>query len=134
MGMEQTVSFAADRVPSWESIRDLLAGHGFAVQMRMIDGELAFPDEKPPAAWRELRVGTPQGMISLRRQGDSLVLVTWGNADAGLRQAWNALTWACAEAGGGLVQTPAGPQSAAEYGRAADLPPGLRGPAGGAAP
>ena len=46
----------------------------------MIDGELAFPDETPADAWRELRVGTPQGMVTVRRDRDQVVLVTWGNA------------------------------------------------------
>src|SRR5262249_56077648 len=109
------------------AVGDVGARHGFPVQLRMIDGELAFPDETPPDAWKELRVGTPQGMVTLRREPGRLVLVTWGNADAPLRQAWNALTWACAEVSGGAVQTDAGPLSAAAFLRAADLPPGLRG-------
>src|SRR4051794_16420066 len=101
MGMDQTVTFAGS-APAWPRVASLLAERGYPVQMRMIDGELAFPDEMPAATWREIRLGTPQGMITLRRQrtGDSeaLVLVTWGNADAEMRQAWNALAWACAAA------------------------------------
>ena len=98
MGMDQTVSFAGAG-PDWAAVRDLLARHGYPVQMRMIDGQLAFPDEEPPEGWRELRVGTPQGMVTLRRGGGAVVCVTWGNADAALRQAWNALAWGWAEAG-----------------------------------
>jgi hypothetical protein len=59
--------------------------------MRMIDGELAFPDETPPDTWRELRVGTPSGMITLRREIDGVTLVIWGNADENLRRDWNTL-------------------------------------------
>jgi hypothetical protein len=71
----------------------------------MIDGELAFPDEEPPADWRELRVSTPEGrMVTIRRDSDRVVLVVWGNADAGLVRTWNALTWAFAEACNGQVQ------------------------------
>jgi len=106
MGMDQTVTFTGGKVPSWPAVRDLLAQRGLAVQMRMIDGELAFPDEEPPATWRELRLGTPQGMVTLRREQDQIVFVIWGNADAGLRQAWNALASAFAEAGGGQVLSP----------------------------
>jgi hypothetical protein len=98
--MDQTVSFAG-KVPSWPAVADLLARRGFPAQLRMIDGELAFPDEVPPEDWRELRVGTPQGMVTQRREGGAVVCVTWGNADAGMRQAWNALAWAFARAGGG---------------------------------
>jgi hypothetical protein len=125
MGMDQTVTFAGEP-PAWAAVRDLLAARGFAVQTRMIDGELAFPDEAPPAGWRELRVGTPQGMVTLRREPGRVVCVTWGNADAALRQAWNALAWAWAAAGGGRVLTAEGTLNADEYEGRAELPPGMR--------
>src|SRR6516225_3610696 len=86
MGLEQTVTFAEGTLPPWNQISDLLARHGFPVQVRMIDNELAFPDEVPPETWRELRLGTPQGMVTLRRESRQVAVVTWGNADAGLLQ------------------------------------------------
>src|ERR1700736_6430881 len=106
MGMEQTVNFPAGRPASWPAVRDLLASYGFAVQVRMIDGELAFPDEEPPENWQELRLSAPEGkVVTVRREPDRLVLVVWGNADAKLVQAWNALAWAFAETGSGQIQT-----------------------------
>jgi hypothetical protein len=126
MGMDQTVTFAGKTIPTWPAVRHLLAGRGFAVQMRMIDGQLAFPDEEPPEEWRELRLGTPQGMVTLRRGTHEVVFVTWGNADQALRQAWNALAWAFAEAGGGHVLTPEGVLDAAAFARQAELPAALR--------
>ena len=108
MGMDQTVMFPAGRSPSWPAARDLLASHGMPVQVRMIDGELAFPDEEPPENWRELRLRTPQGMVTIRREEDRIAFVTWGNADAAMLQAWNALVWAFAEVGGGQIETPEG--------------------------
>jgi hypothetical protein len=128
MGVEQVVTFAAGAVPTWPAMRDLLAGRGFPVQVRMIDGELAFPDEAPPDAWHELRVGTPQGMVTLRREPDRVLVVTWGNADGPLLQAWNALTWALAAAGDGQVVTANAAITAEDYHRTADLPPTLRAP------
>jgi len=125
MGMEQTVTFAPGRLPTWEAVRDLLAARGFPVQLRMIDGELSFPDEVPPPEWQELRLGTPQGMVTVHRQADRVTTVTWGNADAALAQAWNAVTWACAEVAAGHILTDAGPLSAEAYRRSAALPPGL---------
>jgi hypothetical protein len=122
MGLEQTVTFTEGSLPPWDEVGALLARRGFPVQVRMIDDQLAFPDERPPATWRELRLGTPQGMVTLRRASDRVVVVTWGNADAGLRRAWNALAWALAEATGGLVQSPGGSLSAAAFLRGADLP------------
>ena len=76
-----------------------------------------------------VRVGTPQGMVTLRREADRVVFVTWGNAEAPMRQAWNALAWAYAEAGGGQVDTPGGPVDAATFRQEAELPPAL-GPGG----
>src|SRR5438105_15918089 len=126
MGMEQTVTFAPGGFPTYDAVSALLTSQGFPLQLRMIDGELAFPDEKPSEGWRELRVGTPQGMITLRRAVDQLSFVTWGNADRALTQAWNALVWAFAHVGAGHVLTDRGPISADDYRATADLPDILR--------
>jgi hypothetical protein len=125
MGMERVVMFDGGQVPSWPQIRDLLAGHSYPVQLRMIEGELAFPNEMPPESWRELRVGTPQGMVTLRRGPDRVSLVTWGNAEPPMRQAWNALTWAVAEVTGGRIISEADSWNADEFRRQGELPPGL---------
>jgi hypothetical protein len=61
-------------------------------------------------------------MVTVRREPGRVVLVTWGNADASLLQAWNALTWAFAASADGRVQSPERPLTAAEFRRAADLP------------
>src|SRR5437868_4674527 len=105
MGLDQRVRFAADRAPAWPALRDLLASRGLAPQLRMIDGQLAFPDEEPAPDWQELRVGSATGMVTLRRETDGMRLVIWGNADAQTRQAWNAITWAVARLSGGIVET-----------------------------
>jgi hypothetical protein len=126
MGMDQRVTFPQGPGARWRNVNDLLARRGFPIQVRMIDGELALPDEIPHEEWRELRVGTPQGMITVRREPNRLVFVTWGNADAALRQAWNGLAWAFAEAGGGQVETPSGPLSAEQFLQTADVPEALK--------
>ena len=121
------MTIAGGAVPAWERVGELLTRAGFPVQMRMIDGQLAFPDEQPPASWAELRVGTPQGMVTVRREPDRVRLVTRGNADAAMLQAWDALAWAFAAAGNGLIEAPEGPQSPTDFRRQADLPSALRG-------
>jgi hypothetical protein len=103
MGMEQTVSFPG-AVPSWPTIRDVLTRQGQAVQMRLIDGELSFPDEEPPEAWREIRVAIGGNMVTVRRSAAAVTLVIWGNADAELLRVRDVLAAAFAEAGGGEVK------------------------------
>jgi hypothetical protein len=122
MGMDQKVTFALEKTPTWPALAGLLAGKNFPLQVRMIDGELAFPDETPPENWRELRVGAKGGMITLRRDSDGITLVTWGNADADTRQAWNALAWAVAHLTDGVI----GNQSADDFRKTSELPDELR--------
>jgi hypothetical protein len=104
MGIETKVTFGERGCPAWARVNDLLTRSGFAAEVRMVDGELRLPEEEVPTVWRELRVGTPQGMVTLKRQGNGLTAVVWGNADEGLKQARNTLAAAWAEAGGGTVQ------------------------------
>ena len=127
MGMEQTVSFAGKPDPTYAAVRDFLGQRGFPLQMGMIDGQLAYPDELPEDGWRELRLRTPQGMVTVRRDGERLVFATWGNADGAMRQAWNALVWAFAAVGGGQIETAEGPADAASYQNRVELPVDLRG-------
>jgi hypothetical protein len=122
MGMDQKVLFPPDRTPSWTVLRDLLAARRLAPQLRMIDGELAFPDEAPPDTWQELRIGSAHGMVTLRREPDGIRLVTWGNADDALRQAWNVLTWAVATLSEGTVETESGRVNAQDFARTANVP------------
>ncbi len=66
--------------------------------MRMVDGQLAFPDEEPPTDWRELRVSIAGGMVTIRRQESAVEIFTWGNADDSMRQTWETVARAFAEA------------------------------------
>jgi hypothetical protein len=126
MGIDRRIGFAPRKLPTFEAVRDRLAKSGFPVQVRMMDGQLAFPDEIPPEYWHELRLGTPQGMITVRREGDDITCVTWGNADRLLLQGWNAVTWAFAVAGDGTIHDPDGSRTAAEFFATADLPATLQ--------
>jgi hypothetical protein len=121
MGMEQTVSFVGQTIPPYTAVRDFLARHDFPLQMGTIDGQLAFPDELPEESWRELRVRTPHGMVTVRRDGERLLFVIWSNADAALVQAWNALVWAFAEVGKGRIETPEGLLEARAYRECVEL-------------
>ena len=48
----------------------------------MIDGALVMPGLAPPAAWSDVRVKTAAGTFALKRRGDAVSVVAFGNADA----------------------------------------------------
>jgi hypothetical protein len=123
MGMDQKVVFPPANMPTWSQFADMCTKHQVPVQLRMIDGELALPDETPPHDWRELRVGVPAGMVTLRHDADGITLVIWGNADDRLRREWNALTWAIGRLTGGAIHNPSATGlSAADFAKIAELP------------
>lgn len=97
MGMQHEISYTGDP-PTWTAIRGKLIEVGESPQMRMIDGELALPDEEPPESWQELRIKLNGGMVTLSRSAGKCWCTTWGNADANLRLSWDQLTWATADA------------------------------------
>jgi hypothetical protein len=103
MGVERVVTFAGPP-PGWAAIQKEAAAAGLALSVRMIDGLPAFPDEEPADGWREVRVSTPGGMISLRQSPGAIAAVVWGNADEALRREWESLAQAIAAAGGGTLR------------------------------
>ncbi len=95
MSLEHTIQLPKRKVPSWSALRNALADRGIESALRMIDGLPALPDEEPPEEWRELRVGFAAGMVTLRREGDTLRCLIWGNADFALQAAWHTLAEVC---------------------------------------
>jgi hypothetical protein len=81
----------------------------------MIDGLPAFPDEVPEGGWRELRLGSAAGMVTLRRSDPLLSVIVWGNADAALLAVRDRIAWACAAAGSGTIAAPGCDVSADEF-------------------
>ena len=79
MGMTTHITTTA--TVAWPGIVSCLAAQGIAVQMRLIDGQLAFPHEEPPENWRELRVASNGKMVTLLKKEQGIDLVCWGNAD-----------------------------------------------------
>ena len=105
MGLTLTVR-PGTPLPAWPRIAAEMQRRGLAVHIRMIDGQLAFPDESPPDDWRELRLGTPGGMVSVVRSADAVAAVVWGNADEGLRRDWHTIAAVLADLTGGSVLPP----------------------------
>jgi hypothetical protein len=50
------------------------------LSLAMIDGQLCLPDAAIPPGWKELRVRTPAGMVTLARRPDGIALLVFGNA------------------------------------------------------
>ena len=118
MGMDRHVRFGDGRQPTWAKVVARLVDAGLPVQLRMIDGQLAFPDETPAEDWRELRVGAASGMVTIRRIDDGVACVVWGNADRPTREMWNAIAWAFAVESDGKIDG----QSADEFRRTSEMP------------
>ncbi len=122
MGMEYKVAVSRNAAIVWSELTAYCSALAFPLQLRMIDGELAFPDETPPHDWRELRVGTPGGMVTLKREADGVNVIVWGNADDAMRQAWNALTLALARITGANILVAGESKSAEVFAASAPLP------------
>ena len=123
MGLDRTIRFPGGATPIWEAIQAQLLRVGEPGQLRMIDGLPAFPDEIPTGDWKELRVATSGGMVTIHRGPGILACVIWGNADPSLETSWRKVIWSCAAAGAGVVDLPSGSVSADEFARAAGLSP-----------
>jgi hypothetical protein len=55
-----------------------LAAAGCAVVM--VDGQLVPPSAPLPAAWSEVRLRSAVGMLTVRRRGEGLSVMVFGNA------------------------------------------------------
>ncbi len=115
MGLDQKVLSTRAQEPAWARVALTMAEQGSPLQMRMIDGQLAFPDEDPAAEWNELRVAGAAGMVTLRRVPDGMQFVVWGNADPALFRLWSQLTWAWAHLSGADVEAEGKRYSATEF-------------------
>lgn len=90
MGLSQSIACPAG-IPPWIDVLARLQAAGCPAAYRMIDGQLALPDETPGDDWAEVRLGTPAGMVTVRRVAGGVEIVTWGNADPALRAAMEAV-------------------------------------------
>jgi hypothetical protein len=104
MGLDRKVRFDPKHLPAWPAMAAKFKSQGLSLSMRMIDGELAFPDEEPSADWHEVRVAVAGNMVTLRRDADGITLVIWGNADEALKQAWEQMAQGLASLTQGAVE------------------------------
>jgi hypothetical protein len=50
------------------------------VSVLMVDNQLHAPGAPLPAGWRDVRLRTPAGMLSLKRRDGGVAIVVFGNA------------------------------------------------------
>lgn len=82
MGLEVTVAEGAAR--SLAETLAALEADGLSALVAMIDGQLCAFGAPPPATWREARLRTPAGTVTLVKRGGVIAVVVFGNADAAL--------------------------------------------------
>lgn len=103
MGAERVIHFRAGKLPGWPEIAAKLMASGESPVLRMIDGLPAFPDEVPDPTWKELRVGLAGGMVTLRREAETIRCIVWGSDDPALQAVLQVAAHAVASAGGGVL-------------------------------
>jgi hypothetical protein len=64
-----------------------LAASGLPCVILMVDDQLQMPGAAPPPEWREVRLRTPAGMVTLSRDESGVSVVVFGNADPPLLDA-----------------------------------------------
>jgi hypothetical protein len=84
MGLELIVAVEEPRL---DALIERLAADGLTAMVVMIDGALVAPGSPPPAGWREARLRTPAGTITLARRPGGVAVVVFGNAGEDLRRA-----------------------------------------------
>jgi len=66
---------------------DRLTAAGLPSAVAMVDNVLQGPGASPPETWRDARLRTPAGVVTLRRVPSGVAVVIFGNADDALRAA-----------------------------------------------
>lgn len=85
MGLEVIVPPTATlRLPA---LLERLAASGLPSTIAMVDDVLQGPGAAPPAIWRDIRLRTPAGLVTLRRVPGGVAVTVFGNADDRLRAA-----------------------------------------------
>src|SRR4051812_34614166 len=91
MGFSRDVSWGspeagvASAAPcSLQALIERLAGDGVPAAVVMVDGALHAPLAPMPDDWREARLKTASGMMTLTRKPGAIVVVAFANADEAL--------------------------------------------------
>jgi hypothetical protein len=78
-------------VPSLSELLETLARAGLPSSLLMVDNQLVSPKVPPPSTWRDVRLKTPAGTVTLKRDAQGIAVTVFGNADAALLAAQEAV-------------------------------------------
>jgi hypothetical protein len=95
VGLELVVPRAAPLAIA--ALLERLAAGGLPGTLAMVDRVLQGPGATPPAVWRDARIRTPAGMVTLRRTASGVAVIVFGNADERLQAAQRAVATAIRE-------------------------------------
>jgi hypothetical protein len=104
MGLDLVVAHAGP-CPLAPLVATLTAG-GLPCVVAMVDGVLQAPGREPPLDWRDVRLRTPAGTVTLRRVAEGIAVVVFGNADEALRAAQRTIAAAVGGEVGGRTTDP----------------------------
>ena len=85
MGLEIVV--ARSHLCPLSPILERLRAAGLPSTVAMVDGVLQGPGAVPSLDWRDVRLRTPAGVVTLRRTPGGVAIVVFGNADGALQAA-----------------------------------------------
>jgi hypothetical protein len=85
MGLEVVVPRVA--TVDIRALLDRLTEAGLPSTLAMVDNVLQGPGAAAPVAWRDVRLRTPAGTVTLRRIPSGIAVVVFGNAEPPLRAA-----------------------------------------------
>lgn len=88
MGLERLAPHPDRPLPE---IAAALAAAGVTAMVVMIDNAFVAPGRPLPEVWRDARLKTPAGTVTLARRPDGIAVVVFGNADEPLRAAQDAI-------------------------------------------
>jgi hypothetical protein len=80
--------------PSLSALLETLAKQGLPSTILMVDNQLVSPRVPPPSTWRDVRLKTPAGTVSIKREAGGVSVTVFGNADPALLAAQAAIVQA----------------------------------------
>ena len=95
MGLEILVS--RNDPPPLSALLERLAVMGMPAAIVMVDNILQAPGSPAPTAWRDVRLKTPMGTVTLVQRDGGIGVVVFGNASVQLQEAQRRVGAAVAE-------------------------------------